>query len=277
MSEFDDWIGRSTTVTDMLEPTRSNALSRALGGAGDRDAGDPLPLLDHWLYFWDVQPPAALGTDGHPAKGGFLPPVPLPRRMWAGGRLNFYKPLLLGSSVTKTSTIISVKEKSGKSGQLVFVTVRHELDGGDGIAISEEQDLVYKEATTSMMASVQPAPAPSADFVSSFDPDPVLLFRYSALTMNGHRIHYDRPYAMDAEFYPGLVVHGPLQARLMIGLASDKLAGAITGFDFRGQQPAFDGVPLHVCGTETENGAEVWTQQGEAKNMIATVRTGAMA
>ena len=277
MSEFDDWIGRSTAVTDTLEPTRPNALSRALGGTGNLNAGDPLPLLDHWLYFWDVQPPAALGTDGHPAKGGFLPPVPLPRRMWAGGRLTFHKPLLLGSSATKTSTIISVKEKSGKSGQLVFVTVRHELDGGDGMAISEEQDLVYKEATTSMMATVQPAPAPSADFVSSVNPDPVLLFRYSALTMNGHRIHYDRPYAMEEEFYPGLVVHGPLQARLMIGLAGDKLTDAITGFDFRGQQPAFEGAPLHVCGTETENGAEVWTQQGEAKNMIATVRTGAMA
>lgn len=277
MSEFDDWISRSTTVTDTLEPTRSNALARALGGAGELASGDPLPLLDHWLYFWDVQPPAALGEDGHPAKGGFLPPVPLPRRMWAGGRLTFHQPLLLGATVTKTSTIASVKEKSGKSGQLVFVTVRHELDGGEGLAITEEQDLVYKEATTSMLSAPQPAPAPAADFLATVDPDPVLLFRYSALTMNGHRIHYDRPYAMDEECYPGLVVHGPLQAKLLIHLAGEKLAGSITSFDFRGQQPAFDGVPLHICGTNAEGGAEVWTQQGEVKNMAATVRTGAAA
>ena len=274
MSEFDDWIGRSTTVDDVLEPARSNALDRALGGSGELQAGDPLPLLDHWLYFWDVQPPAALGTDGHPAKGGFLPPVPLPRRMWAGGRVSFSKPLLLGATVTKTSTIVSVKEKTGKSGSLVFVTVRHELDAGDGVAVGEEQDLVYKAASTTAMPMPQAAPAPQSDWCNTIDPDPVLLFRYSALTMNGHRIHYDRPYAMNEECYPALVVHGPLQAKLLIRSASQRMGVPITGFDFRGQQPAFDGVPLHVCGTKAEAGAEVWTQQGEAKNMVATVRTG---
>ena len=277
MSEFDDWIGRSTTAIDTLEPSRSNALDLALGGTGELAVGDPLPLLDHWLYFWDVQPPSALGIDGHPAKGGFLPPVSLPRRMWAGGRLSFLKPILLGATVTKTSTIISVKEKVGKSGQLVFVTVRHELDGGDGQAIVEEQDLVYKEATTSMLPAPRPAPAPTADFISIVNPDPVLLFRYSALTMNGHRIHYDRPYAMDEECYPGLVVHGPLQAKLLVRLAAANLADPVTGFEFRGQQPAFDGLALHVCSEKGETETNVWTQQGEAKNMVATVRTGSPA
>lgn len=274
MSQFEEWVGRSVSAVDKLGPSRSNALARALGGKGDLVVGDTLPLLDHWLYFWDVQPPAALGADGHPAKGGFLPPVTLPRRMWAGGRLTFHKPLLLGSSVTKTSRIVSVNEKTGRSGQLVFVTVRHELGGGDGVAVIEEQDLVYKEATSDMLPAVQPAPAPAADFALTIDPDPVLLFRYSALTMNGHRIHYDRPYAMDEECYPALVVHGPLQAKLLASLAGEKLADRITGFDFRGQQPAFDGVPLHLCGTKAEDGAELWTQQGEAKNMIAKARTG---
>lgn len=130
VDEFDDWIGRSITVTDTLEPARSNALDRALGGAGKLAAGDALPPLDRWLYFWDVQPPGALGRDGHPATGGFLPPVALPRRMWAGGRLRFHQPLLLGAAVTRTSTILSVREKTGKLGHLVFVILRHEIDGG---------------------------------------------------------------------------------------------------------------------------------------------------
>lgn len=277
MSEFDEWIGRSSQTTDILEPARSNALNIALGGTGGLKAGDAMPLLHHWLYFWDVKPPSGLGADGHPAKGGFLPLVPLPRRMWAGGRLTFHKPLVLGAAVTRTSTIIAVTEKKGRSGHLVFVTVRHELDAGDGIAVSEEQDLVYREPAAGMLQAPVPTPAPSVPWVEHVDPDTVLLFRYSALTMNGHRIHYDRPYAMDEEAYPALVVHGPLQATLLIDLAARHLDTPITGFEFRGQQPAFDGAPLHVCGSPTENGAEVWTQQGEAKNMVATVHTVAKA
>lgn len=277
MSEFESWVGRSQSMADVLDPARSNALSVALGGQGGREAGEALPLLHHWLYFWDIKPPAGLGADGHPAKGGFLPPVPLPRRMWAGGRLNFLKPLVLGARVSRTSTIIAVSEKTGRSGTLVFVTVRHEFDAGDGLAVSEEQDLVYRDPAPGMMPAPVAAPAPAAPWCEQVEPDPVLLFRYSALTMNGHRIHYDRPYAMNEESYPGLVVHGPLQATLLVALAARRLGGPITGFDFRGQQPAFDGVPLHVCGEPAENGASLWTQQGEAKNMVATVRTGSPA
>lgn len=273
MSGFADWIGRSQTVTDVLEPARSNALDAALGGEGTAKAGDALPLLHHWLYFWDVRAPAGLGPDGHPAKGGFLPPVPLPRRMWAGGRLTFHAGLTLGEEVTKTSTITAVTEKTGKSGTLVFVTLRHELSGAAGLAITEEQDLVYREPAAGSLPMPQGLPAPAASWTETIDPDPVLLFRYSALTMNGHRIHYDRPYAVAEEAYPALVVHGPLQATLLMRLASERLEAPITGFDFRGQQPAFDGVPLHVCGEPSDTGAEVWTQQGEAKNMVATVRT----
>lgn len=277
MSEFEDWIGRSISVTDVLEPARSNALDVALGGEGAGRAGDALPLLHHWLYFWDVKPPQGLGVDGHPAKGGFLPPVPLPRRMWAGGRVSFVKPLLLGQTVTKTSTIIAIKEKTGSTGRLVFVTVRHDLDAGDGVAVSEEQDLVYREPASAMLPAPAAAPAPDALWREEVNPDSVLLFRYSALTMNGHRIHYDRSYAMEEEAYPGLVVHGPLQATLLVLLAARHLDAPVTGFDFRGQQPAFDGVPLHVCGQATEDGAEVWTQQGAGKNMVATVRTSVSA
>ncbi len=277
MSEFADWVGRNQTATDVLDPARSNALSIVLGRGAGLAAGDALPLLHHWLYFWDVKPPVELGADGHPAKGGFLPPIPLPRRMWAGGRLAFNRPLMLGALVTRTSTITAITEKSGRSGTLVFVTVLHELDDGHGTAIHEEQDLVYREpAAGSMVASPAAAlPAAAAALIASWqeplDPDPVLLFRYSALTMNGHRIHYDRHYAIEEEGYPALVVHGPLQATLLIDLAARNLAAPITGFAFRGQRPAFDGATLHICGQPDATGATLWTRQGEARCMTASV------
>jgi 3-methylfumaryl-CoA hydratase len=271
--DFTAWIGKTETATDMLEPARSNALRAALGNPAPLKASDPLPALHHWLYFWNVQPPAGLGSDGHPAKGGFLPPVPLPRRMWAGGRLTFHAPLHLGEVVTKTSTILKVEAKSGKSGDLVFVTVRHELSGPAGLAISEEQDLVYRGAAAAgSIALPQPAPAPDAAWREDVMPDTVLLFRYSALTMNGHRIHYDRPYAMDAEAYPALVVHGPLMATLLADLAVRRLGGPLSAFDFRGNAPAFDGIALHVCGDPADGGAALWTQQGGGKCMVANAR-----
>ncbi|HUD30253.1 MAG TPA: MaoC family dehydratase N-terminal domain-containing protein [Novosphingobium sp.] len=272
MSDFEDWIGRSQQVTDVLDPARSNALDVALGGEGALRPGDALPLLDHWLHFWDVKPPSGLGVDGHPAKGGFLPPVALPRRMWAGGRLAFHRPLLLGQAVTRTSTITAVTEKTGRSGTLVFVTVRHDLDGGEGLAVSEEQDLVYRDPAPGVLPLPVAAPAPDAAWRAEVNPDTVLLFRYSALTMNGHRIHYDRPYATGEEGYPALVVHGPLQAALLVRLAARNLGRPIAAFEFRGQQPAFDGAPLHVCGEPGADGAELWTQQGTARNMVASVR-----
>ncbi|MCB2047031.1 MAG: MaoC family dehydratase N-terminal domain-containing protein [Novosphingobium sp.] len=274
-SEFSDWIGRSEELVDVIEPARSNALRAALGDPAPLQAGDAMPLLHHWLYFWNVVPPAGLGEDGHPAKGGFLPPVPLPRRMWAGGRVEFVKPIRLGERVNKVSKILDVQEKTGKTGRLVFVTVEHRLSGENGLAIVEEQDLVYREpaAPGSIMAPTGDGPAPEAPWCESINPDTVLLFRYSALTMNGHRIHYDLPYAMDEEAYHALVVHGPLQASLLIDLAARKLGKPIAKFSFRGQQPAFAGAPLHVCGEASEDGASVWTEQDGKKNMTASVTT----
>ncbi len=269
--DFSGWIGRTETVTDVLEPSRTNALCAALGNAVQLEAGAVLPALHHWLYFWTVHPPPGLGPDGHPAKGGFLPPVPLPRRMWAGGRLSFLSPLRLGERIARTSTILKVEEKSGKSGPLVFVTVEHRLANARGEAIVEEQDLVYRAAS----ASGPPLPAsggaaPDAPWRDDVMPDPVLLFRYSALTMNGHRIHYDRPYAMNEEAYPALVVHGPLQATLLAGLAVRRLERPLSRFEFRGQSPAFDGVTLHVCGQADGEGASLWSEQGGVRNMIAS-------
>ncbi|TVV77268.1 FAS1-like dehydratase domain-containing protein [Sphingomonas solaris] len=271
--DFSAWVGRTEEVPDSLDPARSSALLAALGDATRLDCGAPLPLLHHWLYFWDVRPPEGLGIDGHPARGGFLPPVALPRRMWAGGRLRFVRPLILGERVTRTSTILKVEAKSGRSGDLVFVTVEHVLAGGQGPAVIEQQDIVYKGAASpgSVAAPGSDVEPAGAAWRQDVFPDAVLLFRYSGLTMNGHRIHYDRPYAMDEEAYPALVVQGPLQATLLAGLAARRLDAPITAFDFRGQQPAFDGTMLHVCGAPTGSGATLWTEQGGTKNMIATV------
>ena len=274
--DFSGWVGRSEAVTDILEPTRTNALRAALDQGAPLTAGTPLPLLHHWLYFWDVRPPEGLGSDGHPARGGFLPPIPLPRRMWTGGRLKFLLPLHIGERVRRTSTIKHVEAKSGKSGNLVFVTVEHHISGEQGIAVIEEQDIVYREAAVpgSIVLPTSTTATPDAHWHAEIFPDTLLLFRYSALTMNGHRIHYDRPYAMDEEAYPALVVHGPLQATLLADLAARNLKGPITSFEFRGQSPAFDGAMLHVCGNAADPGATLWTTQGVAKNMVATVACG---
>jgi 3-methylfumaryl-CoA hydratase len=271
--DFFAWVGKSETVTDVLEPARSNALRASLGKGEVLKDGDAMPLLHHWLYFWNVVAPAGLGLDGHPAKGGFLPPVPLPRRMWAGGRLKFLAPLHLGETVTKASTIKCVTAKSGKSGDLVFVTVEHQLSNAAGLAIIEEQDLVYKGDTPpgALKAPEGEGPAPASPWQASVMPDTVLLFRYSALTMNGHRIHYDLPYSRDEEAYPALVVHGPLQATLMADLAAKSLGKPLATFDFRGQVPAFAGTRLDICGEPADDGGSFWTEQSGGKNMVATV------
>jgi len=273
MSEdFSDWVGRSEEHVDVLEPARSNAMTASVGVVTGFKPGDVMPLLHHWLYFWNVQPPQGLGPDGHPAKGGFLPPVPLPRRMWAGGRLKFHQPLHFGETVTKTSTILKVQAKSGKSGQLVFVTVEHRLAGEKGLAITEEQDLVYREAAApgSIKGPDANGPEPQCTFHRTIEPDEVMLFRYSALTMNGHRIHYDLPYARDEEAYPALVVQGPFMATCLVAMAQRELGGQLATFDFRGQSPAFCGTTLHVCGEKTDEGISIWTEQGGAKCMVAS-------
>jgi hydroxyacyl-ACP dehydratase HTD2-like protein with hotdog domain len=227
------------------------------------------------MLFQDWVMPDRIGPDGHPKRGGFLPPVhDLPRRMWAGGRLTFHDAALrAGDAVRRTSTILSVQEKAGGSGRLVFVTVRHVVEGPAGLSIEEEQDIVYRGAEG---AAVKPAPA-APDWPGAarreMVPDPVMLFRYSALTGNGHRIHYDHPYVTQVEGYPGLVVHGPLQATLMAALAVETTPGAtLRRFAFRGRRPCFDGRPLSVLARVAGGQVEVETRdetgatcmQGEA-------------
>ncbi len=242
-----DYVGRTETREDRLDPRMLRGMAATLG----RPVPAELPPLWHWMFFQDWVMPDQIGPDGHPKRGGFLPPVhDLPRRMWAGGRVRFHPvPLKADDEITRTSTILKITEKSGGSGRLVFVTVGHLLHGPAGLALEEEQDIVYRGAEG---AAVKPAPAAEAwpgAATATVLPDPVMLFRYSALTGNGHRIHYDHPYVTGEEGYPGLVVHGPLQATLMAQHALDHAPGQrLHSFAFRGRRPAFDSRPLTVLG-----------------------------
>ncbi len=263
-----DWIGRSETSDDVaaLDPALRLAatLDRADLLARLQTRGESLPPCWHWLYFLPRAPHSALGADGHPAKGGFLPPVALPRRMWAGSRIEFIAPIAFGAPMRRTSTIQRVEEKRGRSGALTLVTVRHEIHADGTPAVVDEHDIVYREApqpgTQSTAAPAQDQPVRHADFRRTIVPDPVLLFRYSALTFNGHRIHYDRRYVTEVEGYPGLVVHGPLQATLLLDLLDRELPAArVARFAFRALAPIFDVAPFDVCGARAGDGARLWT------------------
>jgi 3-methylfumaryl-CoA hydratase len=245
---------------------------RNLSATLDRDdpppaPGTELPPLWHWLYFLPGQRQGELGPDGHPRRGGFLPPVPLPRRMWAGGRLQWHAPLRVGEAVQRTSTIASVAHKPGRSGDLVFVVVRHALHNAQGPALTEEHDIVYRAAAQPGDPAPVPQAAPAdAAWSREIVPDPVLLFRYSALTFNGHRIHYDRSYVTEVEGYPGLVVHGPLIATLLVDLARRERPGArFARFSFKAVRPTFDLHPFRLCGKPSADGcsAQLWAQDHE--------------
>ncbi len=255
------WKGRQETLEDVAAPWPGAALSATL----DREdaapyPGDALPPLWHWLYFLPAAPQSQLGPDGHPKRGGFLPPVELPRRMWAGGRLTFGAPLRIGDSIRRVSTIADVNVKHGRTGSLVFVLVRHEITGSSGGRITEEHDIVYRDMPAPGDRPPAAAPAPvGAAWTRGIAPDPVLLFRYSALTFNGHRIHYDRDYVTQVEGYPGLIVHGPLIATLLADLARRNDPRAMTAFRFRAMSPLFDIAPFSVNGVaEDKDRIKLW-------------------
>ena len=205
----------------------------------------PLPPLWHWIFFLEGLPPPELGRDGHPARGGFLPPVPLANRMWAGGSLEFHAPVPLGAAVEKRSSILSVEHKQGRSGELVFVSVSHQVLHGEQLAISEVHDIVYKDPTPPGARAV-PAEMPAARYSKPFRPDSTTLFRYSALTFNGHRIHYDADYCRNVEGYPNLVIHGPLNATMLAAYAEEVSGKRLKEFRYRGLQPSLLGSQLTV-------------------------------
>jgi 3-methylfumaryl-CoA hydratase len=260
------WEGRVETTRDRVSLAQAKGLAATLDRDLELAEGVELPPLWHWLCFLPQAKQAELGADGHPRLGGFLPPVPLPRRMWGGGRLQWHAPLRIGDEVTRTSRIASISHKAGRSGDLLFVLVRHEVATANGLALTEDQDIVYRSAAGPGDAAAVPEQAPAAPAWSrQIHPDPVLLFRYSALTFNGHRIHYDRRFATEAEGYPGLVVHGPLLAMLLADLVAREQTGTrLNGFAFKAIRPTFDQQPFRVCGRpEKGNEARLWVQDLE--------------
>jgi 3-methylfumaryl-CoA hydratase len=252
------FIGRTQTVTDTLTPVPATLLAATI----DRDdppykVGDELPANWHRLYFLTAVRPGEVGPDGHPARGLFLPPVPLPRRMFAGGRLKFLQPLRIGDTVTRVSEILSVEGKQGRTGDLVFVTVRHRFSVGDRVALEETQDLVYRGAGSGG-GEAAPERVEAAPWERAVQPDPVMLFRYSALTFNGHRIHYDYPYVTREEGYPGLIVHGPLISTFLLDLLRrERPEARLAEFSFRARRPLFSPDPFKVRGWPAADGRSV--------------------
>lgn len=280
VAKLKEWVGKSTEAEDEITAFPVKALSATL----DRDdaapmRGDALAPLWHWLYFLPLYRQSEAGVDGHASRGGFLPPVPLPRRMWAGGRLTFHQPLRVGDVTTKVSTILDVSAKSGRSGSLAFVTVEHKLSGPSGLAITEQHDIVYRESASPNAPAPEKVPAPTDETWSrEVATDSLLLFRFSALTFNGHRIHYDQPYVTAEEHYPDLVVHGPLQAVLLLDLVRDNLPDAtVKTFTFRGVRPTFVPQPLFVCGKLSDDGKSVSLWIRHADGALAMTATAELA
>ena len=262
MSEtnLQDWVGRSATATETADGERATRLATLLGHDGDKAA--PLFPLGHWLHFSEDDVPISdLGADGHTALGGFMPPVPLPRRMWAGSKLEFHAPILPGQTIERTTTIESITEKTGSTGPLCFVVLRHEVTADGKPATTDRHTIVYREATSVPEGSAakrprEDSPVPDGwDWTRSVRPNEVMLFRYSALTFNSHRIHYDHSYVTEVEGYPGLVTHGPLTATLLLdAFMSTHPEAAVTGYRFTSKSPLFANEQIHLVGRESEVG-----------------------
>ncbi len=246
--DLQDWVGRTQTLTAQISSKDAAAIAATLGGSAPR-AGDPLPGLWHWCADLPTVPMSDLGTDGHPELGGFLPPVRLPRRMWAGGALKFMAPMVVGQDFERTSIIKSVTQKSGSTGDMVFVTVHHTVFQNDVQIMEETQDIVYLAMPTEFRAPKKIPPMAAPDITADVAVSTPLLFRYSAITFNAHRIHYDLPYAQQVEKYPGLVVHGPLQAMKLMMLATGARGRMPDHFKFRGIHPMFHTDDFQAQGT----------------------------
>ena len=268
------WIGSTQESVDVVTATQCNKMQHTL----DRDAafrdGDVMPLLWHFLTHNSSVPTSKLATDGHPVRGEFLPPVALPRRMWAGGRLDFRHDIYIGEQVTKRSVVEAIDKKEGRSGLLYFVTVRHDLLVDGQLRVREEQDLVYRNDPDPRSSRPEPKQAPAnAEFSRIVTPSPAMLFRYSALTFNSHRIHYDVDYARDVEGYPDLVVHGPLTATLLSDLAQSETGATLQSFSFRGVAPLFGDEPLIISGRTANGEIELWASRPDGSLAMTATAT----
>jgi 3-methylfumaryl-CoA hydratase len=273
---LEEWVGRQQKVLDGISPVQVRQMAATLNDAARMQQADiaPLPAGWHWLYFNPMEVQSLLGEDGHPQRGSFLPPVALPRRMWAGGRLTWHRPFHVGASVSKSSEILSVTRKTGRTGEMVFVTVAHRYADSQGLLLTEEHDIVYRDMPTEVEKAALLALAAQikagehsferkGEHTLAVNADAVMLYRYSAATFNGHRIHYDVDYCRRVEGYPGLVVHGPLIATLLLGFIENQVAPGtrIKSFDFRAMRPTFDlsGFRLHASKTSDPNVWQLWS------------------
>lgn len=268
------WIGKTAESVDHITPRLAASLAAVLDENTDLKEGDEAPTCIQWCLSPQIAPMSDLGTDGHPARGGFLPPVPFPRRMWAGGTLEFSGDFRVGDRVERHSCIADVSLKDGRTGRLIFVAVDHEYSTPRGLALKERHDIVYREldAKPAPETGAVPKPPPQAERSLSIPATPVLLMRYSAATFNGHRIHYDRDYCIHEENYPGLIVHGPLQATYLLRLARLMNRGAMPArFAFRGQTPLFDGPDFTVNARREGEQTRLWAANAAgAITMTAT-------
>ncbi|RNF34494.1 FAS1-like dehydratase domain-containing protein [Paracoccus methylarcula] len=254
------WIGREEQQSELLTPAIAERFDATFDLRGETGDGARAPALIHLCLAPPAIPTEELGPDGHPARGGFLPPVPLPRRMWAGGAFSFHGDIRVGETVTRRSIIQDVVVKEGRTGMLCFVTVEHQVDSNGRAALTERQDIVYRgvdgpDAGAKKIAST----APAGEYRRAVQPSAVLLFRYSALTFNGHRIHYDAPYVHGQEGYPGLIVHGPMQATMLMQLAEQIRGSRPTQFEFRSLSPLFDDADFTLNAADDGSGLKLWT------------------
>lgn len=261
------WIGREEEMTDVIEARTARLMQATLDRAPSLEPGDALPPLWHWLYFPVVLPQKELGRDGHPKLGGFLPPVALPRRMWAGGRFGFERALRIGETAVKRSRIKDIRVKEGRSGPLCFVTVKYEYFVENVMCFWEEHDIVYREDPKPGAEAPLPPEAPdSAAWKRPVEPNAIMLFRYSALTFNGHRIHYDRQYSREVEGYPGLVFHGPLTSTLLFDLLLEQNPGCwVSRYEFRAVSPLFDTEVFILEGRREGTSVELWARNPEGR------------
>ena len=261
LEHYRSWIGHEDRASEQVTPQLVNRFNATLDlGSKYPKNGDPVAPMIHFCLAPAAAPGAELGPDGHPARGGFLPPVPLPRRMWAGGKLAFERDILVGETVERSSRIDSVEIKEGRTGTLCFMAISHILSVGDEVVVRERQDVVYRGNPDSARPAMAAARAETGQYKRTVAATPPLLFRYSALTFNGHRIHYDQPYATGVEGYPGLVVHGPLQATLLVHFAAALRGGQTPRkFDFRSHSPLFDNADVELHATDGRDGRVLWT------------------
>ncbi len=278
--DYRDWIGNTEHHAGIVTPFSVEAMSATLDRTDPAPKpGDAVPALWHWMYFPAIAPWSALGPDGHPARGGFLPPIALPRRMFAGARYRCLNPISVGAEIARDAEVLDVTSKQGRTGELVFIKIGYRIHGAGDLKVEEEHDVVYR----SVAAPVEPPsgsepPKSDAPWQRTIRPDPMLLFSYSALTFNGHRIHYDRTYATEEEGYPGLLVHGPLIATWLLELCRDNTEDRpLATFRFRAKPPLFDTHPFQVVGGPGDQEDAFWLQALDADGQMAMDADGTFA